>query len=519
MSYLVDYAALASLKSSLTVQSSNWNSHLKRLQTRADRIAQSKKISGQAADNIKLYMGSMYGTLIDLFAKLITLHVDNYLLYQRDYHCTVDPQTDALIEEKELEAVKKEVEAKKAGVAAIDGAIEYALLDVRDIFPFSNSGDELSKVNEAHDNLITAIEKIDTNIKQIESTHSSNDFVNSSQLISVLKQFLAEAAGQGRDFKRGFSPDKLAGLSTYSALLDAKLAVENELDQKAEEKASTAQKDELIRAYEEKHPDVAQELDTLLEKVTEESIREIKYFIYTVGEPYASIYLNTLGKYSLGNLTGNAGGTSYYSPKYNTVNDNFFMEPSNPRGPYTTFFHESGHAIDNILGGERNYSESYRNEADQTLMDVIYLDVKNDVTAAVKDNTFLDETDQQALVNYIMGAGSVDISTLSPEAQSALGDIQKYYYHHLYGAVNEAPSDVYGGITNNIIVGQYGHSSENYWYGTNGKPTGAQCRELWAEYYSYCMTGNTVAMERIRTQFPQASQFLDEMAASMANEG
>ena len=512
--YCVDYTALASLKTSLSVQSNNWNCHLTRLQTRVNRLSQSNKISGSGADNIKLYMESMYGTLIDLFAKLITLHIENYLLYQRDYHFKVDPQTDALILETELTAVKEEVDAKKAGIAAIDGAVKYALNNVRDIFTFSYSGDELDKVNKAHYDLRKAIVNIDTNIKQIESTHSSSDFVNSGQLISVLKQFLAEAAGQGRDFKQGFSPDKLAGLSSYSALLEAKLAVEKELESKADEIEAAAQKDEFISRYEEAHPDIAEKLDVLLENVTEEHVREIKYYIYTVGEPYASIYLDQLNRYEVGNIAGL--DTGYYWHVDNTINVDLLEEPQNPRGPYTTFFHESGHALDyNYQNDGSFYSETYRNAHGQSLMDVLYADVRADVTNTINSVT-TDPTTRQHLLDYIMGAKSIPLSDLSPSEQGLLSAIQNYYKSDLAGALNEAPSDVYGGVTSNIIVGSYGHWNDNYWYDESGNPTNAQCRELWAEYYSYCMTGNTVAMANLKEHFPNASAFLDEMAASMA---
>ena len=114
-----------------------------------------------------------------------------------------------------------------------------------------------------------------------------------------------------------------------------------------------------------------------------------------------------------------------------------------------------------------------------------------------------------------MGAGSVDEDTLSQTEKKLLENIQQHYREDMAGAENEACSDVYGGVTNNIIRGDYGHNGEYYWYDRNGNATRAQSRELWAEYYSYCMTGNEEAMENLREHFPNAAKFLDEMAESM----
>ena len=103
---------------------------------------------------------------------------------------------------------------------------------------------------------------------------------------------------------------------------------------------------------------------------------------------------------------------------------------------------------------------------------------------------------------------------MSKSEQNILKQVQDYYKQELAGAVNEAASDVYGGVTCNIISGSYGHWSDDYWY-KNGEATYAQSRELWAEYYSYCSTGNEASMESLTEKFPNAKKFMDEMAGAM----
>lgn len=269
---------------------------------------------------------------------------------------------------------------------------------------------------------------------------------------------------------------------------------------------------EYIRIYEKYNKEQAEQIEKLLSKLSEEEINRIKFYVYSVDEPYRSIYLQSMENYSLGNISGD--DTGYFTPSGNTINVDMTEEPGNPRGPYTTFFHESGHAIDyNHNDDGSYYSMTYRNSKGQSLQDVIYQDVSNDVMNTIKNYTKNSESIKN-IHNYIMGADTSDIDSLSKAERKILENVQLYYRRELAGAVNEAASDVYGGVTNNIIIGDYGHRSEGYWY-RNGKATYAQSRELWAEYYSYCATGNENSLASLTEKFPNAKKFLDEMATSM----
>lgn len=274
-------------------------------------------------------------------------------------------------------------------------------------------------------------------------------------------------------------------------------------------------KDAYIQLYEIYCAEYKAGLAVLLEDLSEDQVREIKYIVYSAEEPYRSIYLSELESYRTGNLSGE--DTGFFSPVTNTVNVDMSEEETNPRGPFTTFFHESGHAIDyNYEDDGRFYSVSMRNAEGESLQDVIFEDVQNDVAQTIARYT-TDTQTQQVLLEYIMGAGSISADTLSATEKKLLESVQRYYKTEMAGAVNEACSDVYGGVTNNIIHGSYGHWSDTYWYNANGTATCAQSKELWAEYYSYCITGNEEALDRLREHFPGAADFLDEMAASMVS--
>ena len=247
---------------------------------------------------------------------------------------------------------------------------------------------------------------------------------------------------------------------------------------------------------------------TLLEK-DENAINDI---VNNAEEPYKSIYEDNKDKYNLGHTHGK--DTGYYTNEDNTINVDMYKEPNNPRGPYTTYFHESGHAIDyNYKDDGSYYSLTYRNSNGESLQDVIYKDVRNDVTNTV--NEYASGDTAQHIVDYIMSGGRD--GSLTDAERRILDDVLNDYRTSFKGAVNEAASDVYGGVTDNLTLGDgcYGHRDDGYWYTTDGQPTGMQSLELWAEYYSYAMTGNEAAMQALRERFPEASEFLDEMARSM----
>lgn len=388
--------------------------------------------------------------------------------------------------------------------------------------------DDLSNVNEYHKKVI---DKNNTTLAQLEGIFNKVYSVESeyhkeltniiascrgfNRLLNALNDVMAKGALVQERYVSLIHRYITEYFSLYHIYIDWEERLENLLEKYRSQGTITDQdKDEFIRIYEIYNVETKKKLDNLLSKLTEEQIREVKYILYTADEPYRSIYLNELESYTIGNVSGS--DTGFFRPFDNTINVDMIAEPTNPRGPYTTFFHESGHALDyNFYNDGNFYSLTYRNSEGQSLMDVIYEDVRNDVRKTIARYT-KDKNTQEDLLNYIMGAGSIDVNTLSEKEKQLLQYIQAYYKKDMYGAQNESCSDVYGGVTNNIISGQYGHWSDTYWYDSKGNPTGSQAKELWAEYYSYCMTGNEEALENLREHFPNAAKFLDEMAESMA---
>ena len=339
------------------------------------------------------------------------------------------------------------------------------------------------------------------------------------QLISVadsLRRFLGEI-----QYDADFSRD------VYDLVYD-----ENGKRRKIEE-ISDEDKDRVIQAYEDIHPEWADELDRLVRSgnpntLTEEDIRNIKFIAYTADEPYRTIYLENVKKYGIGTIGDPQNQGAYYSPGTNSIyfenNQDGFS--GDRRGPYTTFFHESGHATDYNQDDRlypltleyKVYSEEMGREV--TLWEAIEYDVYNDIESQIRRYSNDDATVENILNAFRYGN---DETGLSKQEKAIYKKVVSYYDSDLAGDENEAACDVYGGTTN-LKIGRtgYGHrpsdgnvSTYHYWYDSNGEPTGAQSKELWAEYFSYCMTGDEEALASLRDHFPAACKILDAIAEKM----
>jgi hypothetical protein len=312
----------------------------------------------------------------------------------------------------------------------------------------------------------------------------------------------------------------------------------------------------LVILYEYLNPETAQKMNTLLatgrdNTLTELDKNSIKYIAYTAPEPYRSVYLEYVGSYEIGAFGGNrADGKIIDKEHYYSKDNKFYFTndtaafSGDARGAYTTWFHESGHATDCNAYTDTQYFclnfTTYNEKMGDTvtLQEAIYYDVYNNIEAKIRTMIMIDSSVNRVLDTFMYGG---DASDLSPKEIYVRNTVINFYYKgerdDLTGTVNEAASDIYGGVTNLIIDVGYGHrptlddgekktdesyqkklEEYRYWYEANGGATGAQSKELFAEYFSYYMTGNEEAIESMREHFPQASIVLDEMIDEMSKE-
>lgn len=231
MGYKVEYDTLDGLYSGLSAQANQWLERFQTLQTAVEGLSGSKSISGSGADNIRSYFENVHGTIIGLLASLLSLHSANCLLYKQDYQQNVDQDLHAVIHETELDQIKRSIQSNKTLALSVNGEVQYALEQVRDIFYYAYR--DASDVEAAHKTLEEFLDDLDGEIKNLEQRHSASDFTNSAQMIVALKAFISEQAGKGRTYKENFVPADLANSSAFQQVYGAYVSIQDELDEKA----------------------------------------------------------------------------------------------------------------------------------------------------------------------------------------------------------------------------------------------------------------------------------------------
>ena len=290
------------------------------------------------------------------------------------------------------------------------------------------------------------------------------------------------------------------------------------------------EKDKTIRDFERDHAKEVKKLDKFLrsgdsDDLTEDDIRNIKYLIYTAEEPYRSIYLESVSKYKI--KTTNSGGDALYTPGIHKVTYDYpecFGE--DPRGPYTTFFHEGGHAIDDLsnvskwLGSDTEkfkvHSAAIGHEV--TVREAIEYDVyynrenKYSITSIahkiIDNGTSGSRGNVDRVIEAFKAGNSSGLNKNDLEMYNAVKN--EYFRANRGGAEFEAVSDIYGAVSNNVLVNGFGHP-QDYW---KGDETNAG-KELWAEYFSYHMAGDEESLYNLLRFFPEASKVLDQYAQSL----
>ena len=129
------------------------------------------------------------------------------------------------------------------------------------------------------------------------------------------------------------------------------------------------------------------------------------------------------------------GDDAYYQPRKDSVAINLAAQEKDPRGPYTTLFHELGHKMDS------NISKSK-------------LSTKPEYISAMKQDL---KTMRDTYTGRLFSTKDYD-KLKKPEQERIDGMISR----QLMTTETSGISDVYGGLSGQAIRGLYGHSEE-YW--------------------------------------------------------
>lgn len=301
-----------------------------------------------------------------------------------------------------------------------------------------------------------------------------------------------------------------------------------------------------VKLYEKLHPDEAKSINTFFEKsskdgISERDITNIKYKSYKSDGSAHKIFFDNISKCRVNSW--NHSGTAFYRSIDNSEGEwGVYLDITgsdgldDKDGAYTTFFHEIGHNIDDLMfeyDGE--YDATGKKVSGVTLTSIIQgnsdvnfytalysdtesyftqaVDAVNDKLGYVKLN---DESKRQVVEALLDGRKKW--TTLNPYERAIYNAIKDSLEFHAFK--NLAVSDLVGGVTNNTVSGQSlsftsiistgasGHE-RSYWYSGNSA-TAQQGKEFFAEYMSYHMTGQEDKISDMRRVFPTACKMMDK---------
>jgi len=303
-------------------------------------------------------------------------------------------------------------------------------------------------------------------------------------------------------------------------------------------------RERMITVFEALHLGDAKNMDELFEDMAADTsgydynneIQNIKYIVYTAEEPYRSVFLKNAGELEIANYTYTKD-SQYYSGDKNKLYINFSSDPNTTcgindyRGPYVVFFHECGHAIDDLSKKDGWFSTEwitadYKASNGNTILEAAVGDVRTNLEnsaiayAANPTNKITLTTDQlKSIVSDIMKPNSdkSKYATVCEEARVYTALVNKYSTDLADNSVYNGISDVYGGVTNNTVQGSSGHN-DSYWYNSSGVSTEKQSRELWAHYFARNMTGSTASILAMENYFPEADKIMDEISLKISEK-
>ena len=408
------------------------------------------------------------------------------------------------------------------------------------------------EVLDKEDTSIAKLEQIFEEVSSVDTMYTGSSgpdfgFVydvmgNYSQMVMKLASIAVsvdESIKNGGKLEDCFRPDIIAQLMANIST-DLGIAL-NEIRFTADTFGSLPDdyKQEYVDRIELEHPEYKELMARALSDpdLTDDERRDIKFLIYNGPEPYRSIYIEHMRDYKIQVRKTYIDETDgkekkqgcFYKPAEGRIylGDYDSTFALNPRGPYNTFFHESGHLIDDYeyrsWSGNGDSLSTHFEYNGQSLNDWIAADTRDYVNKYIDTemSELSAEQREQLLrsLNLTDDAGfgyRGDDSALDKKLKGYRDRIVRYMDTDLEGEVNEAASDVYGGVTNNALVGSYGHWRDDYWYDSQGRRTNYQSLELWAEFYAAQMTHDEESLMSIRRHFPNAYQAMEEMAKEMA---
>lgn len=164
---------------------------------------------------------------------------------------------------------------------------------------------------------------------------------------------------------------------------------------------------------------------------------------------------------------------AFFSPKDGGIRFHQTYDSDNPLGPGNTFFHESGHALDKLLGAENGSSEtaSYKNYMTEAAHEDYY-----DAIDKIMREEKCDEAKAQELLTTELKNNPITSNVVS---------------------------DIFGGISYNKVHGRWTHDTEKYW---KIVPRDVIGREAFAEITAEIACKNEETLKFTQKYLPRTMQ-------------
>ena len=210
----------------------------------------------------------------------------------------------------------------------------------------------------------------------------------------------------------------------------------------------------------------------------------------------------------------NYTGGAHFSQADGRVYVNFLQTASDKqRGAYTTFFHETGHAIDYYSGITKRF-EPYISQSYQSKKHFVNMDEKNKqgytlggmIKAEVSD--YIKQRTEELKLKAVEDGGKKSDITQS----SVYLDIEKSF-RTLGSEYTHAISDIFEGATKGKISFGSGHMQENPKYWDDGKKLSL---EAFAHFYS-AVTKNKKSLSVLKTTLPKSYEIFEELLEEIRN--
>lgn len=322
---------------------------------------------------------------------------------------------------------------------------------------------------------------------------------------------------------------------------------------------SNEEKRQIIILYELYHKEYGEDLTNfiapILENGYEKETIDIKVISYTAPEPYRTLFLENVGDMEIIDVDIDDSVPQSY------VGDNkikFDVEKWN--GKYTTFFHECGHALDDMLVENGKLSLTYTKNG-LHLADLLEMDVRSSISKKVTEIMNREDVPaedrsrmRRKIVEGIMNCYDKDyVEPVFSDEKTQ--DIYKLVVDEVKNDNSACSSDIYGGFTGNLLqngawhdaiqLDKNGQIDDHYWVkgevvcGTDGNRQFVPMKsddgtlaykdslpsEYFAEHFAAKITNDPKELEGIygnsvvENRFPQGNQLFEDMILSVCEGG